>query len=334
LRLLGCCAALYILQNPAHAQRSADTLRVVWRDALPNVDPYFNSARTGLIVAHHAFDTLLQRDPESLQLKPLLAQSWKWIDDKTLEFVLRPSIKFHNGDPLTSADVVYTLNAISSPETRVSVPSNSAWIDHAEAIDDHTVRIHAKTVFPAAVEYLAMALPIWPKAYRERVGADEYAKQPIGAGPYRITRVDGVREIDLERFDDYYTDSPKGRPAIRRIVIKEVPEEATQVTMLLGNQADWIWYFNTDNFDNINRIPTLQAVRAESMRYGMVSLDAAGRTGAGNPLTNLKVRQAIFYAIDRATIAKQLVQGGARARRALLSLAVRLRPGGRRALRL
>jgi peptide/nickel transport system substrate-binding protein len=183
LRLLGCCAALYILQNPAHAQRSADTLRVVWRDALPNVDPYFNSARTGLIVAHHAFDTLLQRDPESLQLKPLLAQSWKWIDDKTLEFVLRPSIKFHNGDPLTSADVVYTLNAISSPETRVSVPSNSAWIDHAEAIDDHTVRIHAKTVFPAAVEYLAMALPIWPKAYRGRVGADEYAKQPIEPGP-------------------------------------------------------------------------------------------------------------------------------------------------------
>ena len=97
------------------------------------------------------------------------------------------------------------------------------------------------------------------------------------------------------------------------MVIKEVPEEATQVTMLLGNQADWIWYFNTDNFDNINRMPTLQAVRAESMRYGMVSLDAAGRTGAGNPLTNLKVRQAIFYAIDRATIAKQLVQGGAHA---------------------
>jgi peptide/nickel transport system substrate-binding protein len=311
--LLGFCAALYILQCPANAQKSADTLRVAWRDALPNVDPYFNSARTGLIVAHHAFDTLLQRDPDSFQLKPLLAQCWKWIDDKTLEFTLRQNVKFHNGDPLTSGDVVYTLNTISSPETRVSVPSNSAWIDHAEAIDEHTVRIHTKTVFPAAVEYLAMALPIWPKAYRERVGAEEYAKQPIGAGPYRITRIDGVREIDLERFDDYYSDSPKGRPAIRRIVIKEVPEEATQVTMLLGNQADWIWYFNTDNFDNINRMPTLQAVRAESMRYGLISLDAAGRTGPGNPLTNLKVRQAIFYAIDRATIAKQLVQGGAHA---------------------
>ena len=150
------------------------------------------------------------------------------------------------------------------------------------------------------------------RRYRERVGADEYAKQPIGAGPYRITRVDGVREIDLERFDDYYADSPKGRPAIRRIVIKEVPEEATQVTMLLGNQADWIWYFNADSFDNIARMPTLQAIRAESMRYGFISLDAAGRTGVENPLTNLKVRQAIFHAIDRATIAKTLIKGGSR----------------------
>ena len=301
-----------LLSLPAQAQKSADTLRIVWRDALPNVDPYFNNARTGLIVAHQAFDTLLYRDPETLRLKPLLAQSWKWVDDRTLEFELRPGVKFHNGDPVTAADVEYTYNTVSSPQTRVSVPSNFVWIDHAEAVGDHTVRVTLKRVFPAAVEYVSMVLPIWPKAYRERVGADEYAKQPIGAGPYRITRVDGVREIDLERFDDYYADSPKGRPAIRRIVIKEVPEEATQVTMLLGNQADWIWYFNADSFDNIAKMPTLQAIRAESMRYGFISLDAAGRTGVENPLTNLKVRQAIFHAIDRATIAKTLIKGGSR----------------------
>ena len=303
---------LLLLPFAAHAQKSADTLRVVWRDALPNVDPYFNNARTGLIVAHQAFDTLLYRDPETLRLKPLLAQSWKWADDLTLEFELRPGLKFHNGDPVTAADVVYTFNAVASPETRVSVPTNFLWIDQAEQIGELGVRVKLKRVFPAAVEYVAMVLPIWPKAYRERVGADAYAKEPVGAGPYRITRVDGVREIDLERFDGYYADSPKGRPAIRRIVIKEVPEESTQVTMLLGNQADWIWYFNADNFDSIARMPTLQAVRAESMRYGFISLDAAGRTGADNPLTKDKVRQAIVYAIDREAMAKQLMRGGSR----------------------
>jgi peptide/nickel transport system substrate-binding protein len=111
---------------PAQAQKAADTLRVVWRDALPNVDPYFNNARTGLIVAHQAFDTLLYRDPETLRLKPLLAQSWKWVDDRTLEFELRPGVKFHNGDPVTAADVEYTYNTVSSPQTRVSVPATSS----------------------------------------------------------------------------------------------------------------------------------------------------------------------------------------------------------------
>ena len=74
-----------------------------------------------------------------------------------------PASKFHNGDPVTAADVVYTYNTVSSPETRVSVPSNFVWIDHAEAIDDHTVRVTLKRVFPAAVEYVAMVLPIWPQ---------------------------------------------------------------------------------------------------------------------------------------------------------------------------
>jgi peptide/nickel transport system substrate-binding protein len=115
-----------LFRPPSPSPKSADTLRIVWRDALPNVDPYFNNARTGLIVAHHAFDTLLYRDPETLRPKPLLAQSRKWLDDKTLEFELRPGVKFHNGDPLTAADVAYTFNTISAPETRVWSPATSS----------------------------------------------------------------------------------------------------------------------------------------------------------------------------------------------------------------
>ena len=63
-------------------------------------------------------------------------------------------MKFHNGDPVTAADVDYTYNTVSSSQTRVSVPSNFVWIDHAEAIGDHTVRVTLKRVFPAAVEYV------------------------------------------------------------------------------------------------------------------------------------------------------------------------------------
>ena len=79
-------AAAVAFAAPAAAQKSADTLRVLWRDPTVNIDPYYNSQRTGLILAHHAWDGLVFRDPNGYAIKPLLAESWKWVDDTTLEF--------------------------------------------------------------------------------------------------------------------------------------------------------------------------------------------------------------------------------------------------------
>jgi peptide/nickel transport system substrate-binding protein len=91
-----------------------------------------------------------------------------------------------------------------------------------------------------------------------------------------------------------------------------VPDASIELSELLTGHADWIWNFNPDQFDSIGRNPNLQAVRAETMRICYIELDAAGRSGAGNPLTKQEVRQAIIHAIDRQTFTRQLVQGSAR----------------------
>ncbi len=304
-------AGLIAWTPPAGAQKSADTLRITWRDAIANVDPYYNQQRTGLILAHNAWDGLVYRDPETLRIKPLLAEAYRQVDDTTLEFTLRRGVTFHNGDAFTADDVVYTINTVIS-DAKVAVPSNFAFLAGAEKIDDRTVRIKLKRLFPAALDYIAMTLPIWPKAYRERVGTDEYARHPVGAGPYRVTKVDGADKIDLERYDDYYGDSPKGQPAIKRIVIREVADSTAEMADLLSGRADWIWKFSPDQLNAVGQLPNLLALRGDSIRIGFLGLDAAGRTGAGNPLTKLKVRQAIFHAIDRAAMARQLMQGDAR----------------------
>ncbi len=307
---LAALVAAFCAASPARAQKSADTLRITWRDALANVDPYYNPLRAGLVLAHQAWDGLLYRDPDTFQLKPLLATSWKQADPVTWEFELRRGVTFHDGSPFTADDVAYTVNTVLA-DGRVAVPANYAYLAGAEKIDDFHVRVKLKRVFPAALEYMAMTLPIWPQAYRERVGADAYGRAPVGTGPYRITAVDGTSEIDLQRNDAYF-DGPKGHPAIARLAIREVADATTEVTDLLAGRADWIWQFNPDQFDNISRVPSLQALRAESMRIAYLGLDAAGRTGADGPLTRQKVRQAIARAIDRAAIARQLVQGGSR----------------------
>ncbi|MBN8898946.1 MAG: ABC transporter substrate-binding protein, partial [Rhodospirillales bacterium] len=257
--------------TPAAAQKSADTLRITWRDAVPDITPYYNQLRSGIVIAHQAWDGLVYRDPETFQIKPLLASSFKWVDDTTLEFVMRPNATFQNGDPVTPDDVVYTINSILTDKL-VSVPSNYSFIDRAEKVDDKTVRVKLKRVFPAALEYMAMTLPIMPKAYREKVGVSDYAKHPIGAGPYKITKVDGVTQIDFERYDGYYADSPKGRPAIRKMIIHEVPDSATEMAELLGGRADWIWKFSPDQYDAVARMPNLQAARSESMRIGYMNM--------------------------------------------------------------
>ncbi len=304
---LGTAAAASLPLGSAIAAKSDDTLRITWRDAIPDVDPYRNTLRTGLIVAHEAWDTLVYRDPHTFKVVPALATEWNWSDPQTLEFTLRDGVKFQNGDPFGADDVVYTFETILH-DPKVGNPSNFAFIAGAEKISDKQVRFKLKSVFPAALEYFAMVLPIYPKAYREKVGPEAYSKQPIGTGPYKITRVNGTTSIDLERFDDYYAGSPKGRPAIKFLKINEVLDAAGELTAFISGQADWIWQYNPDQFQSLQELPGKTALRAGSMRIGYLQLDAAGRSGK-NPFTQQKVRQAVFHAIDRNAMARDLVQG-------------------------
>src|SRR6476619_4769013 len=145
-------AASIAAATPAFAQKSADTLRVTWRDAIPDVLPYYNQLRSGVVLGHQAWDSLVYRDPETFQIKPLLAESYKWVDETTLEFTLRSNVTFHNGDKLTADDVVYTINTMTT-DKQVATPSNYAFFAQATKADDTHVRVELKRVFPAALEY-------------------------------------------------------------------------------------------------------------------------------------------------------------------------------------
>lgn len=307
---LGAAAAagtLPLRATPAQAQKAEDTLRISWRTVIPDIDPFRNNMRAGLIASDEAWDGLVYRDPQTFRNVPALATEWKQVDDVTMEFTLRQDVKFHNGDPFGADDVVYTINTVIADRV-VSVPSNFSFWSGAEKINDHQVRLRMKAPFPAALEYLAMLTPIYPKMYREKVGPAGYSQKPVGTGPYKITRWSSSL-IELERFDDYYAGSPKPRPAIRYMKISQVVDAASELTAFIGGQADWIWQYNPDQYNSIKALPGKTALRAGSMRLYYLQLDAAGRTGKDNPLTKKVVRQAIFHAIDRTSISHNLMQG-------------------------
>src|SRR3977135_4207538 len=141
--------ATLLATAPAMAQKSADNLRISMRDALPNIDPYYNNLRTGVVMHHQGWDTLVYRNPDTFKLEPLLATEWKLPDTTTIEFTLRPGVKFHDGSPFTADDVVYTLNLASDPASKVSTPANYNWIDRAEKTGELSVRVKFKRPTPA-----------------------------------------------------------------------------------------------------------------------------------------------------------------------------------------
>src|SRR5690606_19307467 len=98
------------------------------------------------------WDTLIYRDPSTNEYHGLLATSWDWVDDKTLELKLREGVKFHNGDDFSADDVVYTLNYVANPDSKIMNRQLVDWIDNVEKMDDFTVRIHTKGIFPPAIE--------------------------------------------------------------------------------------------------------------------------------------------------------------------------------------
>ncbi|WP_293865616.1 ABC transporter substrate-binding protein [uncultured Alsobacter sp.] len=304
-------AILLASLSPAWAGKADDTLRVTIRDALANIDPYYNGQGSGVMLQKHAWDTLVHRDPESGAMQPLLAVKWTQVDDLTIDFELRPGVTFHNGDPFTADDVVYTIQTVIAPGSKVANPSNFTHIASAEKTGDLSVRLKLKTPFPAALEFLAATTPIWPKAYREKVGADEYAKKPVGTGPYKIVKLDGVGEIVTERFDGYFA-GPKPKPAIRTVIFRAVADPTAQMAELIGGKADWIEDVAADQLQSLSRMPNVQTLATPVNSLVYLTLNGAGRDNPQSPLKNVKVRQAIAYAIDRQAMARQFQPGGSK----------------------
>lgn len=312
LLLVSAAAAMVMMiAFPATAGKQDDTLNIAWCRELETLDRYYNSAREGMVVSRHVFDDLIYRDPFTGAYKPLLAKSFRWVDERTLEFELREGVKFHNGEKFDADDVVFTLNRMSAPESKVLVRRNVSWIRQARKLGPYSVRILLQKPFPAALEYLAGNLPIYPDGYYARVGPRRFGINPVGTGPYKVTRVEPGRKIVFEKNMTYFKESPKGQPAIARVVQRTIPDMTTMMAELITGGLDWVYMIPGELAEKLERIPSLTTACAETMRIGFLQLDAAGRFGK-TPLNDIRVRRAIIHAIDRESIAKNLVGENAR----------------------
>ena len=296
---------------PALAAKKDNSIRFAYDQAPENVAPFYNTVRIGVIIGHHVWDTLIYRDPKTNEYKGQLATAWRWIDDRTLELELRRGVKFHDGAEFEAEDVVYTLNYVSKPENKAVAIQNVAWIDRIEKLDKHKVRIVAKAPFPAAIEYLAGPLAIFPHEYFAKNGPQGMNLKPVGSGPYRITEHSLGKYVRMERNPDYFKDSPKPQPTIDKIEIRFIPDGQTRIAEILSGGIDFIMSVPADQAQQLKSVPSLQVVSGETMRYVFLHLNTLEQTPAPQ-LRDIRVRKALLHAIDRERMVKSIVGEGAR----------------------
>lgn len=301
-RLL-CGAVLAIaLPTSAMANKADDTVHIAFSKELDNADIYFSSARESTIFGYAVFDSLVERDLKTGKWVGNLAESFQWVDDTTLEFKLRQGIKFHNGEPFDADDVVFTFNHFSDPETGAAMPNTVNWIKNAEKVDQYTVRVHLKTPFPAALDYVQSAIPIYPDQYYQKVGARGFSKKPVGTGPYEVVSIDPGRGYTLKAFEGYHTNGPRQKAQIGTVEVRSIPDVNTQLAELFSGSTDFIWRVPEEQAKKIAAQGRFAVTKAPTMRFGYIELDASGRTGKDVPMKDIRVRQAINYAIDRTAI--------------------------------
>lgn len=297
----------------AFAGKNDDTLNIALDLDIESMDVYMTSSRSGIIAGRMVFDMLLDRDAVTGEFKPLLAKSYRYVNDRTLEFALRDNVQFHNGEKFDADDVVYTFMTMMRPDSGIKTRSNVAWMEKVEKLDGQTVRITMKAPFPAALEYLAGALPIYPNEYYAKSGSRGFAANPVGTGPYRVTEAKPGSRFVFEKNTAYFAESPKGRPAIAKQVIRILPEQNTQLLELMSGSLDWIWKLPADQVADVKRRANLQVVNEQTMRIGYIQFAATpGAGGKTSPFNDVRVRQAVAYTVDREGIVKSLVQGASK----------------------
>jgi peptide/nickel transport system substrate-binding protein len=301
--LLGGAAALAALPGrPARAQKFANTLRVSWSDAVTTLDPYASPLRTSLALMPEIWDGLIERDPDTLEMRPLLATHWRQHDPLSLDLRLRPGVWFHDGAPFGPPDVVATVQRVLGGEA-VGIPTNYDWLQGAEQTGEMAVRLRFAHPFQPALAYLAAVLPILPRGLPPNAG--------IGTGPWRVESA-ALDRIVLARHEAYWQGSPKGATRIPRLEIAQPPDEATPFNDLVSGRCDWTWQLTPHQYELLAQAMDMQALRGESMRVAYLALDAAGRSDPRGPLTRTDVRQAVAHCIDRAKLGALAVAGGAR----------------------
>ena len=306
-KILGAVAIVVALvASPVSASDRPDIVIAV-QDNPPQLDPVLFSRHVSLRTLYNVFDSPMRIDfKNGWAPEPGLAESWKRLDDRTLEIKLRKGVKFHDGSEMTSQDVVFSYGPVhmseeGSPGYALTRPYLGT-ISNVEALDKYTVRIETKAPDPLLEQRLAgWSSQIVSRAAFERAGSWEaWALAPVGTGPYKVAEYVAGDHLTLAAHDDYWG----GKPPFASLRFQIVPETAARIAGLVAGDFDIITEVEPDQFDTIEAADGVSVVGDAIVNHRVINLG----THSGW-LADPKVRRALGLAIDRQLIADTIFSG-------------------------
>ena len=230
------------------------------------------------------FDGLVMRD-KNLEIKPNLALSWEISNlGLTWRFYLRKGVKFHDGVEFTAEDVRFTYEKIKDPDIKGWLFNNFKIIKDINVIDRYTIEIILNKPFYPLLNYLDAGILPRHILLKEDIKNSNFNYNPIGTGPYKLTRW-SKEEIILDANKEYF----KGRSYINRIIMKIIRNQKTAWARLMSGELDLFYHFYPKDYDVIKKIPSFKVYSFPQLYYYMLVFNQKNKI-----FKESKVRQALI----------------------------------------
>jgi peptide/nickel transport system substrate-binding protein len=306
--VLSSLGALALIASLISCARKADpnTLVMVIEASPTNLDPRVGVDAFSERIDNLIFDDLLSRG-DNLDVAPGLAERWEIPDPLTYIFHLHHGVKFHDGRPLTSRDVKWTFDSLLAGKIRSIKTAAYRFVDHLDAPDDFTIVFHMKEPDAALLWNISDgAMGVVPYG-----SGEEISRHPIGSGPFKFVSAETDKEVVLERNDDYWGEKAK----LARVRFAVVPDATTQALELRKGSGDVIINasFPPDTVLTLEREPSLAVESAPGTVLAYLGFNLRDPI-----LKDVRVRQAIAYALDRRPMIEYLWRGEAQPARSVL----------------
>ena len=236
-----------IICSSLFADKSDDTLVIAFKREITNLDYHYGTKTEYLILADMIDDSLFYVENDNLSYVPSLASDYKVVNDVTLDVNLKKGVKFHDGAEMTADDVVYTYNFIIKNDKNRRHTKLASWLKNIEKIGPYSVRFNLKEPYANLYNDL-YRIKIRKNGIMGTEGNwddNAQANSLIGVGPYKVVSFDPGVEVVLERNEEYF-DGPKGKPAIKNMIVRSIPDMGTQQAELMSGGIHWMYNVKKD----------------------------------------------------------------------------------------